>query len=197
GTEDPPADRRGRTRVFSEAHAHTLAAPGPGSSSGLLLGRLLRGGLLGGRLLRGRLARSALLGPLRTLVREQLDGLVEGDRLDREVPRQGAVGLAVGDVGAETAVLDDDRLARGRVLAELAQRRRRRLTPALLGLGVQREGLLEGDGEHRLLVGQGPRVGALLEVRPVPPVLRRDLLARRRVDAHHAWQREQLEGVLE
>src|SRR5690606_25646618 len=139
GTEDPPADRRGRTRVFSEAHAHTLAAPGPGSSSGLLLGRLLRGGLLGGgllggRLLRGRLARSALLGPLRTLVREQLDGLVEGDRLDREVPRQGAVGLAVGDVGAETAVLDDDRLARGRVLAELAQRRRRRLTPAPLGL---------------------------------------------------------------
>jgi hypothetical protein len=65
--------------------------------------------------------------------------------------RQGRVGLAVGDVRAEPAVLDDDRPPRHGVVAELGQRRLGRGPPALLGLRVDRERLLEGDVEQLLL----------------------------------------------
>ena len=46
-------------------------------------------------------------------------------------------------------------------------------------------------------LGQRPRVGALLEVRPVAPVLRGDLVAALRVRAHHPRQRQQLDGLLQ
>ena len=104
----------------------------------------LAGALRGGRLLRRR-PRGPPLG-------EQLGGPLVGERLDVVALAQRGVGLAVGDVGAEPALLDHDRLAGDRVGAELLERRlRRRAAAALLGLGEQRQRLVERDGEQLLL----------------------------------------------
>ena len=66
----------------------------------------------------------------------------------------------------------------------------------MFGLGVDGLGLLQSDGEDLLFAAQGARVGALLEVRPIASVLSGDLGA---VGgrAHHAWQGEQLESIVE
>ena len=86
--------------------------------------------------------------------------------------------------------------SRDRVLAELAQRRGRGgAAAALLGLGQDRGGLVEGDREQLLLGLDRARVGALLDVRAVAAVLRGDVLA---VElAERARQRQQLLGLLE
>ena len=71
-------------------------------------GGLLRGGLLGRGLLRrllGGLLQRRALPP----VGEQLGGPLDGDRLDVVALAQAGVGLAVGDVGTEPALADDDR----------------------------------------------------------------------------------------
>src|SRR5690606_13157888 len=156
---------------------------------------LLRGGALlprgrgaaGGGLLRRSLG--ALLGELldRDLLRDLLDLLRRSQR---------HVGGAVGDVRAEAAVLDDDRLLRGRVRAELLERGLRRGAAAGLGLGVDLLGLLEGDREDLLLRLQRAGVGALLQVRAVAAVLGGDLGAVRG-GADHARQAQQLQRVLE
>src|SRR6188768_3505504 len=79
-----------------------------------LLGRLLRrrlgrGLLRGGlrrRLPRGRLARRALRRPGGPLVGQELRGALEGDLRNLVALAQGGVRRAVGDIGAEPAVLD-------------------------------------------------------------------------------------------
>ena len=132
---DPEASPdRDRTALSSEPFLRTCR-----SFERLLGGRLLAGGgLAGGRLLRGRAA-----GPA---VGQQLGGALVGERLDLVALAQRRVGLAVGDVRAEPAVLDHHRLAGGRVGAQLAQRRggRRGAPAALLGLGVDLQRLVEG-----------------------------------------------------
>src|SRR6188472_3291760 len=161
-----------------------VVPPAEARGSGLLRGA--RGRLLGRRLLRRRLASRRLLGglsrglldrPAGPLVGEQLVAALGADLLRVVVLAQRRVGLAVGDVGPEPTVLDHHRLARHGVGAQLGQRRLGGRSPALLGLGVDRQGLLEGDLEELLLGLDRARVGALLQVGPVPAVLRRDLLA--------------------
>src|SRR6476646_1279886 len=111
--------------------------------SGLLGGGLIDGAL--GRLLDGLLD-GALAGrrTLGALLGEQLVAPLGGDGRRVVVLAERRVRLAVGDVRAEAAVLDDDGLAADGVGAELLERRRRRGPPALLGLGVDRERLVEG-----------------------------------------------------
>ena len=60
-----------------------------------------------------------------TPVGQQFGGARVGDRQHVVALAQAGVGLTVGDVRAEPAVLDHHRLARRRVGAQLAQRRRR------------------------------------------------------------------------
>src|SRR5215218_3243670 len=83
--------------------------------------RLLGGRLLGGGLLR-RLARGLLGRTASALVGEQLGGAFQGDRLRVVVLAQGRVDLAVGDIRAEAALLDEHRLPGRRVGTQLAQR---------------------------------------------------------------------------
>ncbi len=111
-------------------------------------------------------------------VGEQLRRPLVGDLLDRVALAQRRVGLAVGDVRAEPAVLDHHRLAGRRVGAELPQRRRGGGPPAaLLRLGEQRRRLVEGDREQLVLGLERAGVRALLDVRAVAAVLRGDVLA--------------------
>src|SRR5205823_11432099 len=89
-----------------------------------LLGRrrlLLLGRLLGGHPLLGRLLDRALL----TTLLEQLGGPLEGDVVDGVVLAERSVGRAVGDVGTESALLDDDALAAGRVRTQFPEGRGR------------------------------------------------------------------------
>ena len=102
--------------------------------------------------------------------------------------------FAVGDVFTEATRLDDDRLAGDRVVAELLERSRGRPSAALLGLGIDRERLVEVDVEDLVLAGQRAGVGAALEVGAVATVLRRDLLAVL-AGAHDAGQLEQLDRL--
>ena len=89
-------------------------------------------------------------------------------------------------------------LPRRRVVAQLAQRRRRSALPATaFGLGVDLQRLVERDVEHLLFGGQRARVGAALQVWAVAAVLRGDLLAVGRVDADDPRQRQQPQRVLE
>ena len=103
-------------------------------------------------------------GPLGALVREQLLGALEVDRLDLLAARDRRVRLAVGDVRAEAAVLDPDRLAAHRVGVELLQRGRG-ATGAVLRLREQLERPGQVDGEDAVLVGQRAGVRPLLQVR--------------------------------
>ena len=71
--------------------------------------------------------------------REQLDGLLEGDRVGIDAAGHGRVDGAVGDVGTEATVEHPYRRARLGVRAELGERRLRRAAAApLLGLGEDR-----------------------------------------------------------
>src|SRR5262249_58449849 len=93
-----------------------------------------------------------------------------GDRLDRVAPAEARVRLPVGHVRAETALLDGDRLATDRVVAELFERRRGGPAAAGLGRREQGEGVLEGGREELLLRLERARLGALLHIRPVAAV---------------------------
>src|SRR5690606_30449112 len=130
---------------------------------GLLGGRrLLRRRLLGRRLLRG-LLRRLLGGALGPLLGEQFEAALGGDLLDAVAGAQGRVGLPVGDVRAETAVLDHDRLLADGVGAQFLQRRLGGRPTTLLGLGVDRQRLLQRDREQLLLGLERPGVRALLQ----------------------------------
>ena len=98
------------------------------------------------------LGRSLLLDrAARTTISQQLRCTSIGNGFDVVVLTKAGVGLAVGDVRTETAVLDHHRLLADRIDAQLTQRRRcRRLTPTTLRLGVDLERLVERDGEHLL-----------------------------------------------
>ena len=111
----------------------------PSSRRRLLGGGLLRGGLLRRGLLRGRLLgrraffaggllrappSCAAAGPLARFSASISLASLDGQRLERLAAPQRRVGLAVGHVRAEPAVLDHQRLLGDRVVAHLAQRRR-------------------------------------------------------------------------
>ena len=89
--------------------------------------------------------------PLRALLRrpaipallDQGVGALGGDGVHGVPGPEGGVRLAVGHVGAEAAVLEDDRLAADGVVAELLERRGGRPAAALAGLGELRERLFE------------------------------------------------------
>ncbi|MPM17748.1 hypothetical protein SDC9_64147 [bioreactor metagenome] len=155
--------------------------------------RLLRGRLLRRRLLRGGLPRRGALGPL---LGEQLGAPLRGQRFQDVGPAQRRVGLAVGDVRPEPAVLDHHRLAGDRVGAQLLERRLGRGPATLLGLGVDRLGLGQRDGEDLVLRPQRAGIGALLQVRAVAAVLRGDLRAVLG-GADRTRQGEQLERIVE
>ena len=183
--QDRRSSERGRRK-------HSAVAASRASCGGLLGGRLLRGAFLA-RLLRRPLHRAT-----RAPVGQQLGGPLVGDRQHVVALAQAGVGLAVGHVRAEAAVLDDHRLARRRVGAQLPQRRRRStLSGTAFGLRVDLQRLVERDVEHLLFGRQRTRVGAALQVWPVAAVLRGDLLAGIRVDADDAGQRQQPQRVLE
>src|SRR5215472_5914313 len=84
---------------------------------------------------------------------EQLDGALRRDRLDRVALAQRGVRLTVGHVGPEPALAQHDRLAGGRILAQLPQRRRRsgpRGPAPWLRLRQQCRRLVQRDREHLL-----------------------------------------------
>ena len=167
-------------------------------------GRLLRGGLLG----RGLLGRGLLGGrgrrPSRARGRlgvapfgEQLAGPVQRDRLGRVAHAQGGVGLTVGHVETEAPGLDDHGSVGHRILAPLAPRARRRASPALLGLGQQRESLGQVDREDLLLALERARLLAPGEVGAVAAVLGQDRFSVFGMAAHLARQREPEARLLE
>ena len=82
-----------------------------------------------------------LVGEVLPSLREQLDGALVGDVVDRVAALQRLVVDAVGDVGAEAAVLQHDGLARHGVVAQLLERRLGRALPPTEGLrlGEERE----------------------------------------------------------
>src|SRR4026209_758192 len=102
-----------------------------------------------------------------------------GEELERPLGRQGFHGvtlpearvrLAVGYVGAETTVLDDDLPSVARVSADLPQRRLRgAATASGLRLAEQRVGLLSGDGQQLLFGCERSRLRPLLHIRAVAP----------------------------
>lgn len=96
-------------------------------------------------------------GTSRTLFGEQSEGVIRGDGFRRVLTRHRAVGLAIGDVRAETAVLDGHVLAGVRVLAQITQRRlggTTATTAAVLGLREQFFGLVDIDREDLVFRGQ-------------------------------------------
>ena len=102
---------------------------------------------------------------------EELGGPLEGHALDGVTLAERGVGVAVGHVGPEPAVLDHDGLAGDGVVTELAQGTRRPAARRALGSARTFEALVERDREELLLDLQAPGLGALLQVRPVPAVL--------------------------
>ena len=105
-------------------------------------------------------------------------------RLDVVGGAKARVRLAVGDVRPETAVLDDHRLAADRIRAELAERRSgRRARPRCFGWASRASAWSSVSVKQLLLGLERPRVGALLDERPVAAVRRDDLLAVGGVDA--------------
>src|SRR5699024_8041490 len=108
-----------------------------------------------GLLLRGR--------PLRTLFTEQFGSTFVSDLLGIVALAQRGVVLAVGDVRAEPAILDNHRFTRGGIVAQFLQRRlRRSLAASTLRLRVQLQRVVERDVEDLLLRLPRPRVGATL-----------------------------------
>ena len=103
-------------------------------------------------------------GPLARLSAISCDGALERDLHGVFAARDRRVRLAVGDVRAEPAVLELDRLAADRIRLELLQRAAR-AARAVLRLGVDGERLVEGDVEQLLLARERAGVGPLLEVR--------------------------------
>src|ERR1700710_2108578 len=81
---------------------------------------------------------------------DQLLGALGRDRFDRVAGAQAGVRLAVRDVGAEAAFLEDDRLAADRIVAQLLERRLGLAAPGAR-LGELRQGLVERDREELLL----------------------------------------------
>src|SRR5687767_11366392 len=111
--------------------------------------------------------------PLRTPLRQQLDGTLGRERLHVVAAPEARVRLAVGDVGPEAALLEHDRLAGGWIRAELLQRRLRRgAATSFLWFREELERLVQGDREQLLLRLERPRLVALLHVRAVAAVLR-------------------------
>src|SRR5690606_17104222 len=97
--------------------------------------------------------------------------------------RDRRIRLAVGDVGAESAVAELDRLLAHWVDAELLHRCGGGTAAELLRLGVDPQRLFERDVEEPGLGVEAPGVAALLEIRAVAAVLRGDLFTGFRVDA--------------
>src|SRR5436305_8802108 len=85
------------------------------------------------------LLRAFLHRPARPAVGQQLGGALRRDALDRIARPERRVRLAIGHVGAEPALLEDDRLAADRIVAELLQRGCRFPAAALARLGELEE----------------------------------------------------------
>src|SRR5581483_5088588 len=109
-------------------------------------------------------ARRLLRGALRASLREQLDGPVDRQRLDRLAAAEARVRLAVGDVAAEASFLDDDRPAARGIRPEVTQRRLGRTPrPSRLRLCQHFERVVEGDREQLLLALERPRLRPLAD----------------------------------
>ena len=105
--------------------------------------------------------------------------------------------LTIGHVRAPLAVLEDHRLAGGRVFAEFPKRWPGYSAAAPLGLSEESQALVEGDGEELLLVVKTAALFVLLQVGAVAAVLDGDLDAVDRVYADGPGQAEKLERVVE
>ena len=145
-----PSVRAVRVLAAGRSAARTLvSASWPAA---FLAGGLLRRRLAGGPLRRG----PALGGDLLAADRQQLVGPLGQHVLDAVALADRRVGLAVGDVHAELAVLGDDRALADRVGAELAQRALGGHVLAAaaehLGLGEDPQRVVERDGEQLVLV---------------------------------------------
>src|SRR4051812_35584817 len=123
---------------------------------------------------------------VRALRRDALDGIARA---------QAGVRLAVGDVRAEPALLEDDRLPADRVVPELLQRRRGGPPAPLLRLGQLGERLLQAGREELLLGVERARLLPLLDVGAVAAVRGEHLLAVGLAEG--ARQREEPERLLE
>src|SRR3954451_14199686 len=110
------------------------------------------------------LLRAFLHRPARPAVGQQLGGALGRDALDRIAGPERGVRLPVGHVGAEPALLEDDRLAADGIVPELLEGRRRFAAAALARLGELEERLVERDREELLLALDRPRLLALLHV---------------------------------
>src|SRR6478752_2889869 len=142
-------------------------------------------------------AAGTLGGSLRAPLGKQLDRAVERDRLRVVALAQARVRLAVGDVWAEAAFLQDDLATPGGVGSDLPQRLcgGAAATP-LPRLGEERKGVLEGGREQLLLGLERARLLPLLDVRPIPAVPRLDLLPVGS-DADDTRQLEQAQRLVE
>ena len=91
----------------------------------------------------------------RPAVGKQFGSPFVGDRQHVVALAETGVGLTIGDVRPEPAILDHHGLPRGRVGAQLAQRRRgHALAAAALGLGVDLQRLFKRDVEDLVFGGQ-------------------------------------------
>ena len=143
-------------------------------------------------------ARTRRSGPGGPPVGQQLGGPFRRDAVDRVALAQRGVGDAVGDIGAEAAVLELDRRSPDRVWPQLPERPGRRPpAPPGLGLGEEGHGFVQADGEELIFGLQRPGIGSFFEIRAVAAVAGHDVLAGRRVGADHPGQREHPQRILE
>src|SRR5699024_9399194 len=126
----------------------------------------------GRALLRRRLFARFLCRRFGAAVGEEFLGSFGRYRFHIIVFAQRRVVFAVGDIRAEPAVLEDDRLAADGIVTELLERGLCCLTSAGLRLGEQFARLILRDRQQVFFAVQRTRVRALLQIRAVTPVLR-------------------------
>ena len=141
-------------------------------------------------------AAAALDGALRRLGGQPLDGLLHRHRLGLDAAGQRGHDLAVADIGAVAAGEDLDRLAAVGMRPDLAQRLG--AGPGLGGVGGQQvDGAVHADLQHILFRRQVLVLVAMLQIGPVAADASQDRLARLRVPADLARQRQQSERLLQ
>src|SRR6185312_1390148 len=218
-SQPPPAPGTKRTTARSPMPSagapRSGRAPEPrrsrplaGRCGGLAWGRFfLAGRFLGGLLAkRGRsflirLVGGGAAGAARALAvlwpgREQLDRLVERQRLRLDIARHRRVDAAMAYIGPVAPVEKIDRRAIRRMPAEALQRRRRP-APRRARLGEQADGAVEPDRQHVVVLGDRAEILAVLYIRAEAADRRDDHLAILGMGSDVARQSQKLQRPVE